>query len=189
MSNMRKEEYGGGKRGARASRARCLASRQTHPRPIPIAHGDHLRFNMSKPNCRKQRGCAAGDAPHHAGDGRAPNSSFCHPSIGLRVVPQSNQSNRSNWGSAESPLTGIICKGFCMNDMRNKSPSMRSGWVRLSQTSLVGVQCDFSCVFAFNLGSKNQGESRWLKLNQGESRHFGTFFYAKSNRRERLDYD
>jgi len=30
--------------------------------------------------------------------------------------------------------------------------------------------------------SKNQGGSRWLKLNQGGSRHFETFFYENSKR-------
>jgi len=34
------------------------------------------------------------------------------------------------------------------------------------------------------LAPKNQGGSRWIKLNQGESRHFETFFYAKIKKRD-----
>jgi hypothetical protein len=36
------------------------------------------------------------------------------------------------------------------------------------------------CRLAFELESKNQGESSWVKVDQGESSHFETFFYRKS---------
>jgi hypothetical protein len=31
---------------------------------------------------------------------------------------------------------------------------------------------------SLNPWRKNQGESSWVKVNQGESRHFETFFYS-----------
>ena len=65
--------------GARASRARCVASRQTPLRPTPLVQGHALLINMSKTYCGTQSGSAARDAPHRDRDGRAPQTSRSCP--------------------------------------------------------------------------------------------------------------
>ena len=71
------------KRGARASHARCLASRRTHLRPL---------------SRRAQQGSAARDAPRHDRDGRAPQASPSQsqskwikpmPQVSIPCVPSS----------------------------------------------------------------------------------------------------
>ena len=99
-------------REARASRAPCLASRQTHLRPIRNAKGDTLRINLSKTDCGKERGSAARDAPRLDRDGRAPQSFQC---CGQSKPVKVNQSDSVGQAGGQNP-----CKSIKINNLQNK---------------------------------------------------------------------
>ncbi len=95
------------KRGARASRAPWLASRQTHLRPKPIAHDETLRSNWSKTGFGKKRRravrhirrCCGGTAKKGGKENLKNHEnrkiSFCHFSMGNCCHPIGSNQNSS----------------------------------------------------------------------------------------------
>ena len=104
------------KRGARASRAPWLASRQTHLRPRPIAQDETLRSNRSKTGFGKQRRsaarhvrrCCGGNAKKGGKENRKNRKSrkigFCRFSIVTCCRPIGSNPNRRK-----------VFYGFCVN--------------------------------------------------------------------------
>jgi len=110
-----------------------------------------------------------------------------HISAFPREEPGSGHYENHIRRSQSQSVAAILGKAKCFRRRRNgygglpKVMEIRNLYNESSETWQPGFSLPQATAFPPFFGPKNQGGSRWLKLNQGESRHFETFFYAKNN--------
>jgi hypothetical protein len=121
------------KRGARASRPQCLASRRTHLRPTWGARVCTPRIHRSKPDCGQIYAGSFCPGAHDNG----PN-----PLGGLRG-DFARQLSQTMLNLVKLSVFGrdsgqIVCKQLTMNGLQKFRCSVRSNPVKLNQTDLKG---------------------------------------------------